>query len=162
MNHVLGVGASGLVGRHVAAARACERLRPLLVALALFDVGLGGLATFFPSTYLALLHPYADAGGPAYLLQRTGVLWLFFALAEGVAAVGRPRPSLFAAVGLLRVMDVPADLVYFLAAPDLGRFGHASLPLCVAFNLFAGVLLLVAARRLDGAVRSTRQDASSG
>jgi len=135
-------------------ARAGERLRPLLVALAFFDVGLGGLATFFPSTYFALLHPYADAGSPAYLLQRTGVLWLFFALVEGVAAVGRPRPALLAAVGLLRLMDVPADLVYVVVAPDLGRFGHLSLPLCVAFNFVAAVMLLGAARRLDAAARS--------
>lgn len=104
--------------------------------LALFDLALGATALAFPEFYMKLLH----GGGSHFLLQRTGVLWLFFAAAE-IAAFARPRRETVGLVAMLRLMDVPADAVYFFTSPSLTWFGRWSLIVSPVFNACAGIWL---------------------
>jgi hypothetical protein len=118
-----------------------------LFGLALFDLVLGVSAAFVPRLYLAAMHPHfteLHANGPTYLVSRTGVLWLFFAAVEvlGARAHASERAPWVLAVGILRLMDVPADLFYLLRADDLGWLGRASLAFSPAFNLTMGIFLL--------------------
>jgi dihydroflavonol-4-reductase len=133
------------------AQRGLRRGRPLLIGLALFDVVLGGTAVLLPSYYIDLLHPewvVVHPQSPTYWLVRMGMLWLFFAAVEGVAAI-RPAcwPLLVLIVGVLRLMDVPADLLYFAHADDLGALGRFGLLFAPAFNLCAGLYLLLSGLR---------------
>jgi hypothetical protein len=121
--------------------------RQLAGGLAAFDLVLGVTALFFPATYLALLHP-AFAGGPTYLLARTGAIWLFFAGVEAWAAF---LGGSLALVGALRLMDVPADPVYFASAGDLGTLGRIALLGSPLFNAAAGLYLVRHARTRPGA-----------
>ncbi len=105
--------------------------------LAIFDLALGLAALAFPAFYMDLMH----GGGTHFLLQRTGVLWLFFAAAE-IAAFARPRFETIGLVAMLRFMDVPADVVYFCTSPSLTAFGRGSLIVSPIFNAAAGVWLL--------------------
>lgn len=105
--------------------------------LAILDLALGVSAVAFPRFYMNLMH----GGGAPFLLQRTGVLWLFFAAAEIVACV-RPRRETIGLVAALRIMDVPADVVYFFLSPSLTWFGRWSLIVSPVFNACAGVWLL--------------------
>lgn len=121
-------------------------VRLLLVALFVFDVGLGVVTAGFPELYLELIHPRGDElhpGRPTHLVVRTGILWLVFAVVQGAAALDPTgRPWLVVVVAALRLMDVPADLVYGAVADDLGLLGRAALLFAPAFNLAAGVLLV--------------------
>jgi hypothetical protein len=114
--------------------------RALLVGLAVFDLVLGATALFAPDLYLSLMHP-RYAGGATYLLARTGAIWLVFAAVEAAAAVTLRR-ELVLVVAALRLMDVPADLVYLLRAPDQGWFGVAALVISPMVNLAVGLGLL--------------------
>lgn|GEM_PF-4867361 len=70
-------------------------------------------------------------------------LWLFFSLVEGISAwAPHRRPQFVLVVGALRIMDVPADLVYLVSARDLGWFGTLSLVGSPLFNFLAGTYLL--------------------
>jgi nucleoside-diphosphate-sugar epimerase len=113
-----------------------------LAALALFDIGLGVTATVFPGLYVDLIHPYFDQmhpEGPTYLVRRTGVLWLVFAGVQGFAALDPvERPGWVLVAGALRLMDVPADLVYAISADDLGWLGQAGLLSAPVANLATG------------------------
>jgi dihydroflavonol-4-reductase len=144
------------------ATRALEHARPLLIFLALFDIALGVQASFFPSLYLAQLHPQFaalhGAGAPIYWLLRTGALWLFFAVVEAWSALAPARRcSVVLIVGALRLMDVPADLVYRFTADDLGWFGRWGLLVSPAFNFCVGVYLaMVGARGIRAGLASMR------
>jgi hypothetical protein len=134
-----------------AAQRSLRRSRPLLIGLALFDLALGGTAALLPNYYIDLLHPAwltLHPQSPTYWLARTGMLWLFFAAIEGIAAIRPARwPLLVLIVGVLRLMDVPADLLYFAHADDLGAFGRFGLLFAPAFNLCVGLYLLLVGLR---------------
>jgi hypothetical protein len=119
--------------------------RALLAGLALFDLALGASALFGQDLYLSLMHP-RFAGGPTYLLARTGAIWLGFAAAEAAAARWM-RPELLLVVGALRLLDVPADLVYLARAGDLGAFGVATLIVSPVVNLALGLFLVRRATR---------------
>lgn len=122
-----------------------------LAALAIFDIGLGVTATFFPELYVDLIHPHFDQmhpDGPTYLVRRTGVLWLVFAGVQGFAALDPvERPGWVLTAGALRLMDVPADLVYFASADDLGWLGTAGLLSAPVANLACGTFLAYAGYR---------------
>lgn len=135
-----------------ASGRLLEWMRYPLGGLALFDLALGATAVFASGTYFAIMHPaYRAAGfpeGPTSLLTRTGVLWLVFALVQGVAALNpRERAAWVLAAGTLRLMDVPADPVYLLSADDLSWIGTAGLLSAPLFNLATGGLFVYAGYR---------------
>lgn len=142
-----------------ASAAALRRTRPLLLGLLVFDLLLGGAAAFFPDLYLGFMHPRSGGGG-LHWLTRTGFLWLFFALAEGLAA-WRLRPELVLVVGALRIMDVPADLAYLASARDLGTFGTLALVFSPVFNAVAGAWLALRGLRRLRAASIPRTFASS-
>ncbi len=125
-------------------------VRALLGGLAVFDAVLGATAAFFPHTYVAIMHArFAELhpAGPVYLVSRTGAAWLFFALAEVVAARFPWRSELLFLVGALRWMDVPADLAYLCTADDLGAFGQAGLWFSPLFNALVGSYFIAMAWR---------------
>lgn len=124
-----------------------KRTRWITGPLAVFDLGLGLIASLWPDVYGSLmhgpLHPDAD-----FMIRRTGVLWLFFSLCEGVAFAGVVRwPATLLAVAVLRLMDVPADIVYGVASPALTALGRSSLIFSPIFNLAVGLFLLGVWRR---------------
>lgn len=132
-------------------------LQYLLIGLAVFDVALGLTALLFPDLYRAIVHPRYEAmhsNGPDYLLARTGILWLVFAAVQGIAAIDpAERPTWVLAAGVLRLLDVPADPVYFALADDLGWMGTAGLLSAPVFNLLTGGLFAHAGLR---GIRSQR------
>ena len=130
-----------------------KNARWLLLGLMLFDLLLGSAAVFLPDLYLRIMHPRFP-GGPTYWLTRTGFLWLFFALIEGLAAwAPERRPALVLVTGFLRLMDVPADLAYLATARDLGTFGVLALIFSPLFNAAAGGWLVSRGRAASSAPR---------
>ncbi|MBI3267851.1 MAG: hypothetical protein HYZ53_02425 [Planctomycetes bacterium] len=128
-----------------------EQTRWITGPLAAFDLGLGTVAVAAPSLYMQLLHS-PEAPAPGFMLQRTGVLWLFFAAAEAGACLWpRRRPVLVFLVAALRWMDVPADLTYLLTTDPVTPFGRFSLLVSPLFNALAGGLLFHAWRRFSSA-----------
>ncbi|MFW5967838.1 MAG: SDR family NAD(P)-dependent oxidoreductase [Persicimonas sp.] len=128
-----------------------EATRAPLGALAVFDVGLGATAVFLPDLYNRLMHPRRGRGrrdAPDYLLARTGTQWLFFSAVQGVAALQpAERPGWVLGAGVLRLLDVPADLVYLLRSDDQGLLGKLGLASAPIFNLATGALLVYAGYR---------------
>ena len=128
-----------------------KSLKMPLVGMTLFDIGLGVCALVFPKLYLKLMHPHAGGVHPpatSSLLARTGLLWLFFALVQGVASLDPvERPELVMVAGALRLMDVPADIGYLLSADDLGWLGKAGLVAAPLFNFGVGAMLVYAGYR---------------
>jgi len=110
--------------------------------LCLFDVALGVVAVLFPHTYLQLFHPRAPVETTG-LLGRAGIFWLGYAVVQGLAFFSyKWLPESVLVVGVLRLIEVPADLVYVSHGSGFGYFGHAALVVCPAFNLLAGSWLL--------------------
>jgi len=138
-----------------AAARALGRTRLWLAGLALLDLWLGTRAAFFPQAYVDDVHARFFAlhpSGPTYWVVRLGFVWLFFCAVEALAALApRRRVLLVLIVGALRLMEVPADVAYGIAADDLGRFGRIGLVVSPIFNGLVGAYLCLTARR---AIRS--------
>jgi len=117
------------------------RSRWITGPLCLFDIGLGILAAFFPTAYMELIQP-AAASDPSYLLRRTGTLWICFAVIEGIAFFKSARfPEWILLVAAMRLIDVPADLVYRFTDPSLDAFGKFDLIFAPAFNTIAGSVL---------------------
>lgn len=115
-------------------------LRPLLcLVLGLFDLALGGTALFSPQTYADLFHPHL-ANPPVDFIARTGCLWLFFAAVEFFAFYKKTALWFFA-VGLLRLLEVPADLVYGTLAVGATPLSRAAIYFAPAFNLVSGIFL---------------------
>lgn len=111
----------------------------------MFDLLLGGMALLSPDTYLSLMHgPASDT----LLLQRTGMIWLWFSAWEAVAFFrGHRWPLSILVVALLRLMDVPADLVYFFSSESLTTLGRLGLIASPFFNLSVGIVLIRSWRR---------------
>lgn len=120
-----------------------DRTRWLTGPLAIFDLGLGVLALFFPRVYLELLQPGA-VHGPTYMLGRTAIIWIGFCLAETIAFFFyRLLPEWVLIVAVMRVDDVPADLYYRFADHSLGNFGKWTLLLTPLINTIAAIALFV-------------------
>ncbi len=82
--------------------------------LALFDIFLGLFALLMPVSYMALMHS-PSLTSSYFMLQRTAMIWLFFAVVQSVAFVYPKRFSILVfLVGMFRLMEVPADIVYYL------------------------------------------------
>ena len=122
-----------------------------LLGLSAFDIGLGMSALVFPGFYSQIMHPHAGAAHlPATraLLARMGLTWLFFAAVQGTAGLDPvERPEWVMIAGALRLMDVPADLGYFLKSDDQGWLGKAGLLAAPVFNLGVGAFLTYAGYR---------------
>ncbi len=116
-----------------------DDLKVPLTGLCIFDIGLGMTASLLPNMYKRLIHGAGKTNsGDPQLLQRTGTLWLVFAGVQGIAA-GNPedRPGWVMATGVLRLMDVPADPVYYADSRNLTSIGRLGLLSAPVFNLLA-------------------------
>lgn len=121
-----------------------RRAAIICLALSLFDLALGGMAVWKPLLYARFFHPDL-AAPPLDFIARTGAIWLFFGVIEALAA-WKQDPVWFFAVGLLRLMEVPADFVYATMA-----IGTPLAPRCVLFfapfiNFPLGVYLVTRIR----------------
>ena len=91
--------------------------------LVIVDIFLGGTAIFFPLLYSQIFHPEL-INPPIDFIVRTGVLWLIFALFQLIAAISKEPEKWFFLVGMIRLMEVPADIIYSILAigsPPLSR-----------------------------------------
>lgn len=113
-----------------------------LLGLAVFDIVLGTTATFMPELYTTILHGSSESAsisGPMYLLPRTGTLWLVFAGVQGFAGLDPVnRKAWVMAAGVLRLMDVPADPVYYANSENLTLLGEIGLLSAPVFNFLTG------------------------
>ncbi|GAB4519338.1 MAG: hypothetical protein Tsb0020_37890 [Haliangiales bacterium] len=119
-----------------------------------FDLLLGGVATLAPDLYLGLFHPTLDAP-QVELVRRTGMLWLAFSAVALRAATAAPtdRARWYLVLAVLRLMDVPADIVYASTITGASRLSLILLGSAPPLNLALGGLLYVLSRRMraDGA-----------
>lgn len=115
--------------------------------LVLIDSVLGTITTFFPQLYCALLHPRVVAGDCATdLIVRTGIVWLMFMVFQLCAALSRNPETWFFSIGLIRLMEVPADLAYGVLAQG-ATLGSRVLILSASIcNSIFGILLVAIAR----------------
>jgi len=124
--------------------------RMVCFGLAVFDLVLGGGAVLFPRVYAALFHPYLS-GPPIDFIVRTGFIWLFFCFAQTIAATRKTEDAMarwFFIVGLLRLMDVPADLAYATLAQGASFLSRAALFCAPAINATVGIYLVRAGGKL--------------
>jgi hypothetical protein len=119
-------------------------------ALCGLDVVLGTVCLFWPRVFAFFFHPYL-ATPQLDLIQRTGMLWLAYAAVAGLAATRgeQHRGRWFAAVGVLRLIEVPTDLVYAATASGAAWYSRAMLVAAPAVNLAAGLFLVTLARELS-------------
>lgn len=118
-------------------------VRPFLGVLVLIDIVLGSVAVFFPHLYMSIIHPYAAADTPVYLLQRAGTVWFGYLVIQTIAFFRyQETPEWVFTVGISRLIEVPADLLYVIVGTGFGWFGRFGLIAAPTFNLIAGIVLL--------------------
>jgi hypothetical protein len=124
--------------------------RVLCFNLAVFDLFLGGGTILFPKSYAALFHPLL-ADPPLDFIVRTGVIWLFFCFAQSVAFTRKTteaRVKWFFIVGILRLMDVPADFAYATLSQGATFLSRAALYSAPPINLAMGIFLVYTSSKL--------------
>ncbi len=108
--------------------------------LVLFDIFLGLFALLMPVAYMSLMHSPSLAGS-FFMLQRTAMIWLFFAGVQLVAFLYPKRFPIFVfLVGILRIMEVPADIVYYLTTST--TFYGQMIILAPVLNTIVGSVLI--------------------
>ena len=118
-------------------------VRPTLGLLVIIDIVLGGVAVFFPSVYMRFIHPYAPPDTPVYLLQRAGAVWLGYLVVQAIAFFWYiDIPEWVLVVGILRLIEVPADALYVTVGSGFGSFGRFGLIVAPIFNLIVGWMLV--------------------
>lgn len=124
-------------------------------ALFVFDLVLGTIATLFPDGYLWLLHPHLETP-QVELIRRTGILWLSFSAVAFIAATRRAdargradaRARWLLVLAWLRLMEVPADILYGLAASGASPLSRVLILMAPPINLGVGLYLFWLARAL--------------
>jgi hypothetical protein len=118
-------------------------------ALVLFDLALGGVAAVWPELYLRVMHPEADVVQVA-LVRRTGMLWLAFAAVALCAATVGPdrRGHWFLILAVVRLLDVPADVVSAVTMPGATTLSRLLVLGTVPVNLGLGLYFYLKSRRL--------------
>lgn len=117
--------------------------------LCIFDLVLGSSAAIWTSLYLDIFHPYLETP-QVELVQRTGMLWLAFSAIALRAATAAParRASWFLVLGVLRLMEVPADVLYAARASGAAWFSVLLIWSAPPLNLGLGGYLYYLSRRL--------------
>lgn len=119
--------------------------------LAVFDYFLSFVALFVPDFYMHVMHG-AGANENIFMLKRTGVLWLAYAVVQTVAFINPQRFHLVVLiVAAFRLIEVPADPIYLLTSKHVSPFGTFGLIFAPLFNLTVGVLLVRAWLRRENA-----------
>ena len=117
--------------------------------LVIVDIFLGGTAVFFPRLYAQLLHPELTSP-PVDFIVRTGILWLVFMVFQLIAANSKDPVRWFFLVGVIRLMEVPADIAYGILAigsPLMSRLMILGAPV---LNSIFGIFLVMLSKRLEG------------
>lgn len=120
----------------------------ICTGMAFFDIALGGFTVLKPRWMMRMLSPGEEPAGEA-LLRRSGTTWLFFAVVQAWAAMDSENPAALRAVSVLRLMDVPVDLVWLSTGSGFGWFGKFSLILAPTFNFVVGCFLAHVARCIE-------------
>jgi hypothetical protein len=126
--------------------------------LCLFDLVLGASAAIWPGLYLDIFHPHLETP-QVELVQRTGMLWLAFsAVALRAATVSPDRRAVwFLVLGVLRLMEVPADMVYAATASGAAPVSLLLLWSAPPLNLALGGYLCWLSRRLFRAAQPSQR-----
>ena len=124
--------------------------RAICWLLVLLDLVLGVGTVLFPLRYFSLFHPELPASeAPVDLIVRTGILWLMFCAIQLCGALSRAPAKWFFAIALIRLIEVPADLAYGIAAQGATTLSRAMILSAPPFNAVVGILLLTISRRLS-------------
>jgi hypothetical protein len=116
-------------------------VRLTLGALVVIDVVLGGIAVFWPRLYMDWVHPGAP-DDPRYLLQRSGMIWLGYLAVQVLALIRLKRtPEWVLSVAILRLIEVPADILYLFVGTGIGSWGTIGLTVTPIFNAVVGLFL---------------------
>ena len=111
--------------------------------LVVVDTILATVAVLFPEVYCAILHPKLDIEDiPVDLIVRTGLLWAAFMGIQLLAALSRDPHKWFFCVGLLRLLEVPADLAYAYLARGATPQTQLLILAAPAFNFVVGIMLV--------------------
>lgn len=116
--------------------------------LVIVDIILGGLAIFFPHFYVQIFHPNLETF-PFDFIARTGVLWLIFALIQFIAMISKNPKQWFFTVGLIRLMEVPADIVYGILAIGASLISRLMIFSAPILNFIIGIYLYLLSKNLD-------------
>ncbi len=122
--------------------------RILCWALVGVDLYLGGLAAFFPAIYASIFHPNLLTPAVDFIV-RTGILWLMFLVFQLCGAVSKDPRKWFFAIGIIRLMEVPADLVYSQIAIGASDFSRLLIIGAPVLNCIIGVLMLLIYHRTN-------------
>ncbi len=108
--------------------------------LTVFDIFLGLFALLMPTSYMSLMH-LPSMTSCYFMLQRTAMLWLFFATVQLIAFIYPKRLHMFVfLVGMLRIMEVPADILYYFTTGT--TFYGNMIILAPLLNTIVGSLLI--------------------
>jgi hypothetical protein len=128
--------------------------RALCAGLGVFDIGLGGWATFAPESLVHQLKPHVE-NVQTDIYQRTGGLWLSFAVVQLLAAampsLKKDKPALsyllFGGVGLLRGVEVLADSLFGTVVDGATLLTRGAIYFAPVFNTVAFLYLFMTAWR---------------
>ena len=121
--------------------------RLLCWTLTIFDIFLGGITVFFPLLYSQVIHPELS-DPPVDIIMRTGVLWLIFAFFQFMAATSKEPEKWFFAVGIIRLMEVPADILYGTLAIGATAFSRCLIFIAPISNAIMGIFLYKLSEKL--------------
>lgn len=126
--------------------------------LCVFDLVLGSVATFLPDIYRWILHPQLETP-QVELIRRTGILWLSFSAVALIAATrgADSRARWMLVLAWLRLMEVPADVLYGLTASGASTLSRLLILMAPPINLGVGLYLFWLSRALMRARKSTAQ-----
>ncbi|WP_428264332.1 hypothetical protein [Haliangium sp.] len=116
--------------------------------LVVFDLILGGTASLWPDGYLALFHPELDAP-QIDLIRRMGMVWLVLAAVALRAATASPstRPRWLLVLAVVRLTEVPADVVYVASMSGASLLSHLLVASAPPLNLAIGLYLYKLSKR---------------
>jgi hypothetical protein len=114
--------------------------RIICLMLVVIDIFLGGSAVFLPYFYSQLIHPDLN-NPPIDFIMRTGVLWLVFAFFQLMAVISKKPRKWFLVVAAVRLMDVPADIIYGITAIGATLFSRLMIFSAPVINTIFGIYL---------------------
>ena len=122
--------------------------RMVCLILVFVDIFLGGSAVFFPYFYSELIHPELT-NPPIDFIMRTGILWLVFAFFQFMAVISKNPRKWFLVVAAVRLMDVPADIVYGILAIGATLISRLMILSAPIINTICGIYLYKLFKKLD-------------
>lgn len=125
-----------------------ENGRLICWMLVLVDIVLGGTAVFFPYFYAKIFHPELK-NPPIDFIVRTGILWLVFAFFQFKGATSKDPKKWFFVIGIIRLMEVPADIIYGILAIGSPLLSRAMIWSAPVLNTIFGYFLFNLSKNLE-------------